>query len=38
MGLDGAEISRGAAALTLTGITVGFGIVACVLLQRRDIS
>jgi hypothetical protein len=38
IGLDGAEISRATAALTLTGITAGLGIVAYVLLQRRDIA
>jgi hypothetical protein len=38
LGLNGATISRGAAALTLTGITVGLAAVAYFLVARRDIN
>ena len=38
LGLSGATISRGAAALTLAGIATGFGLLATVLLLRRDVT
>jgi ABC-2 type transport system permease protein len=38
LGLSGATISRGAAALTLLGIATGVGLFATVLLIRRDVT
>src|SRR5947208_1948529 len=38
LGLSGATISRGAAALTLAVITAGVGLLATVLLIRRDVT
>jgi hypothetical protein len=38
LGLDGATISRGTAALSLAAITAALGVVAYVLLTRRDVT
>lgn len=38
LGLQGATISRGAAALTLAGISIGVTLVAYLLLARRDVT
>ena len=38
LGMSGATISRGAAALTLTGITAAIALIAYALLGRRDVT